>query len=100
MMPTVLLALALAMVLPSRYGRAEDPGGVCGLLLTDWECSSYLAQLAQASTEKERLALKKAHASLVKERARLCPSREHDSTGVSGNVAPRRKQHVPSRIWM
>ncbi len=100
MIPTPMIALVLALVALPGSGRAAGRDEACGWLLTERECSSYLAQIAQARSEKERVHLKSAHASLVKERARLCPSHETQSGSVSTIDAPRRKQPGARRTWM
>jgi len=100
MISTPMIALVLALATLPGSGRAADRDEACGWLLTEQECSSYLAQLAQARSEKERVDLKSAHASLLKERARLCPSHETPSAGVSNIDAPRRKPSGAPRIWM
>lgn len=100
MISPAMIALILALAAFPGSGRAADRDEACGWLLTERECSSYLAQIAQARSEKERVDLKSGHASLVKERARLCPSHETPSAGVLNIDAPRRKQPGSPRTWM
>lgn len=91
----VVVAFMIAVVTMNDSTRAAEG---CPSLLTEQECRAYLAQREQATSPQARAELELRYATLLKERAKLCPSgtdigRQPVDHPVAGPRAGR-------RVWM
>lgn len=92
---TVVAAFLVAATTMNPGTRAAD---ACPALLTEQECRAYLSQRERAATPGERAELEGRYASLLKERARLCPSGRDGARQPVGH--PESASRAERRVWM